>query len=51
MPAKSGKQYRLMAMIAHGGKPTTGVGPSKEVAEKFVNETPKNKRKLFSKRK
>lgn len=49
MPAKSGKQYRLMAMIAHGGKP--GIGPSKEVAEKFVTETPKNKRKLFSKRK
>ena len=51
MPAKNAKQYRLMAMIAHGGKPTTGVGPSKEVAEKFVRETPKEKRRLFSKRK
>lgn len=39
-----------MAGIAHGMKPYKGVGPSKEVAEKFVEETPKKKRKLFSRK-
>jgi len=52
MPAKSSKQYRFMAGIAHGMKPNKGgVGPSKEVAEKFVHETPKAKRSLFMKKK
>lgn len=52
MPAKSGKQFRFMQLIAHGGKSNKdGVGPSKELAEKFVRETLKEKRKLFSKRK
>ena len=45
MPAKSGKQYRYMAMAAN--KPTIG-GPSKAVAEKFVKKTSKKKRKLWS---
>lgn len=52
MPAKSAKQYRFMAMIAHGGKPNKGmksVGPSKEVAEEFVHKTPKKKRSIFMK--
>lgn len=50
MPAKSAKQYRFMAMIAHGGKSNKkGVGPSPEVAEKFVHETPKEKRSMFMK--
>lgn len=40
-----------MAGIAHGMKPRKGVGPSPEVAEKFVHETPKKKRKLFMKEK
>jgi hypothetical protein len=52
MPAKSGKQYRLMAMIAAGKKPSkskssSGVGPSEEVAKEFVSKTPEKKRKLF----
>lgn len=54
MPAKSGKQYRFMAMIAHGGKPSASngsIGPSKEVAEEFIRKTPKEKRRLFSKKK
>lgn len=47
MPAKSGKQYRLMAAIAHGADIA---GPSKVVAEKFVHETPKEKRSMFMKK-
>ncbi len=51
MPAKSGKQYRFMAMIAHGGKSNKkGVGPSPEVAEEFVHKTSPAKRKLFMKK-
>lgn len=49
MPAKSGKQFRLMAMIAHGKKPLKSIGPSKEVAEEFVRKTPKKKRSIFMK--
>lgn len=49
MPAKSGRQYRLMAGIAHGMKPRSGVGPSPEVAREFVEATPADKRKAFSK--
>lgn len=54
MPAKSAKQYRFMAMIAHGKKPDKGgkgLGPSKEVAEEIVKKTPKKKRSLFMKKK
>ena len=51
MPAKSGKQYRMMAAIAHGATPKSGVGPSKEVAKEFVEKTPKKKRSLFMKKK
>ncbi len=52
MPAISGRQYRFMAMIAHGGKSNKkGVGPSKEVAEEFVNKTPPKKRSMFMKKK
>lgn len=50
MPAKTGKQYRFMAMIAHGKKPSKGVGPSPEVAEEFIKKTPAKKRKLFMKK-
>lgn len=51
MPAKSAKQYRFMAGIAHGMKPRHGAGPSPEVAKEFVEKTSASKRKLFSKRK
>lgn len=51
MPAKSGKQYRFMQMIAHGGKSKTDAGPSKEVAREFIEKTPAKKRKLFAKKK
>ena len=47
MPAKSGKQYRYMAMIAGGKKPRIG-GPSKAVAKEFVKKTSKKKRKLWN---
>jgi len=52
VPAVSGKQYRFMAMIAHGGKSNKkGIGPSPEVAEEFVHQTSKKKRSLWSKKK
>jgi len=50
MPAVSGKQFRFMAMIAHGGKSNKGIGPSREVAEEFVHKTPKKKRSMFMKK-
>ena len=48
MPAVSGKQYRFMSMIAHGGKSNKGIGPSTKVAEEFVHKTSAKKRKLWS---
>lgn len=40
-----------MAGIAHGMKPSGGVGPSQAVAEEFVHKTPTKKRSLWSKKK
>lgn len=37
MPSKSAKQHRYMEMIAHGGKPRKGGGPSLKVAKEFVS--------------
>lgn len=57
MPLKSGKQYRFMAMIAHGGKSNKkdkhgkSIGPSAAVAEEMVHKTPDKKRSLFMKKK
>ena len=51
MPAKSAKQYRYFAGVAHGMKPHKGIGPSQEVAEEFVRKTPKRKRSMFMKKK
>ena len=49
MPAKSGKQYRFMAGIAHGMKPFKGMGgPSEAVAKEFVEKTSKKKRSRWS---
>lgn len=52
MPAKSAKQYRFMAGIAHGMKSNKGkgVGPSQEVAEEMVHKTPAKKRSMFMKK-
>ena len=50
MPAKSPKQYRFMAGIAHGMKPNSGIGPSKEVAEEMVKKTAAKKRSDWSKK-
>lgn len=36
MPSVSAKQHRFMEGIAHGMKPKGGDGPSKAVAEEFV---------------
>ena len=52
MPAKTGKEYRFMAGIAHGMKPSTGkAGPSPAVAEEIVHKTPPKLRSQFMKRK
>lgn len=50
MPAKSARQYKFMAGIAHGMKSKGGVGPSEEVAEEMVKKTPAKKRSLFMKK-
>jgi hypothetical protein len=36
MPSTSLAQHRFMEMIAHGGKPSGGDGPSASVAKDFV---------------
>lgn len=36
MPDESQAQHNYMEMIAHGGKPRGGGGPSPAVAEEFV---------------
>lgn len=53
MPAKSAAQYRFMQMMAHspGKKRKKGAGPSAKVAREFIEKTPKEKRKAFSKKK
>jgi len=56
MSVTSPKQWRLMAGIAHGMKPTKlgkrhGAGPSPEVAKEFIEKTPAKKRKQFAKSK
>jgi hypothetical protein len=50
MPATSGKQYRLMAGIAHGSIKATG-GLTKAKAAEFVTATPKTLRSKWTKRK
>lgn len=49
MPAKSGKQYRLMQAAAHG-KLRHAAGPSPEVAKEFIEKTPSKDRKKFAKK-
>jgi hypothetical protein len=52
MPIKTAKQYKFMAMIAHGGKSNKkGVGPSQTVAEEMVHKTSPKKRSMFMKKK
>lgn len=49
MPAKSAKQYGMMAAIDHGAKSDSGIGPSKKVAKEFVDKTSPDKRSMFMK--
>lgn len=50
MPAKTAKQYRFMAAIAHGAKGKGfDMGPSPDVAEEMVHKTPPDKRSMFMK--
>lgn len=46
MPVKSAKQFRLMEAAAHGG--LKGPGPSKKVANEFLNATPEKKKSSFA---
>ena len=48
MPVKSGKQFRAMKAAKHG-KSTLGI--PKRVAEEFIKETPRKKRRKFAKQK
>lgn len=48
MPARSRRQYRYMAAIAHGAD-YGAAGPSQKVAEEFIHKTPKKLRKKWSK--
>ena len=50
MPAVSGKQYRLMQGIAHGGIPATG-GMSPAKAKEFITATAKTNRSKWSSKK
>ena len=50
MPAKSGKQYRMMQAAAHGTSKMVG-GPSPEVAKEMIEKTPAHKRRMFAKMK
>jgi hypothetical protein len=47
MPAKSAKQYKLMAGVMAGSIKGSGVPSS--TAREFVEKTPAKKRSLFSK--
>lgn len=47
MPIKSAKQFRLMEAAAHGGL-NKGIGPSPEVAKKFLKETSHKKKSMFA---
>ena len=46
MPAKSGAQYRLMQAALHGQSSKV----PKKVAREFVEKTPPEKRRMFSKK-
>lgn len=46
MPARSAKQYRFMRAVKSG----SAIGPSKEVVEEFIQNTPKKKKQLFMKK-
>lgn len=49
MLAKTGKQYRMMAMAAHDEEAAKRVGVPMHTAKEFVKKTPAKKRKQFSK--
>ncbi len=50
MPIKSKKQWGLMQMAKHNPQKMHASGPSPEVAKEMIDKTPKNKRKIFSKK-
>ena len=50
MPVKSAKQFRLFEAIAHGDKKLKGIGgPSKAVANEFLDATPHKTKSNFAK--
>lgn len=48
MPAKSGKQFRFMAMCANNPERVKGKCPPKSVAKEFVHKTGSKLRKKFA---
>ena len=51
MPAKSAKQFRMMAGIMNGNIKATGGMPSRAVAKEMVDATPSGLRSEYSKKK
>lgn len=49
MPARSGKQYRLMAMVAHNPAKAKEKGIPMSVAHEMVEKTPAKKRSRYMK--
>lgn len=49
MPAKTGKQYRLAAAVAHDPRMAKKTGMPMDVAREMVEKTPAKKRKAFMK--
>lgn len=49
MPAKSRKQYRMMAMVAHDPAAAKRLGIPQSVGAEFVEKTPKKKRSAYAK--
>jgi len=45
---KSGKQFRMLEMKAHGG---SGIGPSQEVAKKMLSHESYGTKSMFAKEK
>lgn len=48
MPAKSKKQYNYMQMMAHSPEVKKRGGPSRKMAKKIIEGTPKKKKMKYS---
>jgi hypothetical protein len=51
MPAKSPRQYRMFAMVAHDPERAKQLGISQTIAKDFVDKTPASDRSAWSRKK